>query len=345
MRTRSLAWSLFLLAAPSCMLGVEFHKVDEPSAFCGAVGTLAIPPSCEDLDGGCGPALDDDCCASPPVPCGEFKRDFDGVYFGDESFPATISDHRLDRYEVTVARFRVFIEQGGGTQEHTPDQGDGAHRNNANSGWRVAWDEELLPSIDDLKAALACDQHATWTDDEDANESKPVNCVTWYEAFAFCAWDGGRLPTEAEWNYAAAGGDEQRVYPWSKPPNSEELDDIHAVFGCDSALAACPGLSAIAQVGFRTDQGSGRWGQVDLAGNVSEWLLDWKDWSKDTTGYIMPCDDCVEIGTEPDVRATRGGSFSSDPDTFDYLMVSQPDSTCVDCRASDVGFRCARSIL
>ena len=54
--------------------------------------------------------------------------------------------------------------------------------------------------------------YQTWTAN---NDNLPMNCITWFEAFAFCIWDGGRLPTELEWNYAAAGGSSQNVYPCS----------------------------------------------------------------------------------------------------------------------------------
>jgi hypothetical protein len=70
----------------------------------------------------------------------------------------------------------------------------------------------------------------TWTDTVGPNENLPMNCVPWYKAFAFCVWDGGRLPTEAEWNYAATGGNEQRKYPWG----STAPDDALAVFNCQA---------------------------------------------------------------------------------------------------------------
>ena len=71
---------------------------------------------------------------------------------------------------------------------------------------------------DDLQAhgGSYCDAtHATWTaSSTGGQENLPINCVNWYEAYAFCIWDGGFLPSEAEWEYAAAGGSEQRQYPW-----------------------------------------------------------------------------------------------------------------------------------
>jgi len=49
---------------------------------------------------------------------------------------------------------------------------------------------------------------STWREPETDTSQHPINYVSWYEAFAYCAWDGGRLPTEAQWEYAAVGGDE-----------------------------------------------------------------------------------------------------------------------------------------
>lgn len=288
-----------------------------------------VPRSCSGLPATCGPLDNENCCTSPLVPGGTFKRS------NDPGYVATLSDFRLDRFEVTVGRFRKFVEA---YPTSKPAAGVGAHPLIADSGWKSAWDANVAADQAGLKAKLKCNpMFATWTDMVGPNEHLPMNCVSWYHAFAFCAWDGGRLPTEAEWNYAAAGGSEQREYPWSNPPNSTTIDGTYAVWSClgDGSLPTACAFTDILKVGSRSPKGDGKWGQADLSGNMWEWNLDWR-----VVPYSNPCNDCANL-VPGSVRTVRGGGWSNN-DSFlhrsSYRSFGTPN-----LQGDHDGFRCART--
>ncbi len=338
---------------PSCSTGYRYSDVqvgDGVSGTCVAAGpdggvdgsTGQTATSCIALPSTCGSSQNGNCCESPLVSGGTYWRSYDVASDGeysDQVAPATLSDFRLDKYEVTVGRFRAFLAEGFGTQAKHPDTGKGGHRNVLGSGWEASWNANLAPDTATLTAALkstACSSYGanTWTDLPGRNENLPINCVTWYEAMAFCVWDGGYLPTEAEWNYAAAGGSEQRAYPWSTPPGDTTLDSSHASYDCNADGKTSCSLADIKPVGS-TPAGDGRWGQSDLAGNVYELLLDYI-----VPVYINPCTDCANLqisASQGEARIMRGGSYSTDNLRTGYRLGFPPLQ-----RDANIGFRCAR---
>jgi len=160
----------------------------------------------------------------------------------------------------------------------------------------------------------------------------PITCVNWYEAYAFCIWDGGFLPSEAEWEYAAAGGGQQREYPWgtTDPGTSSE----YAIYYCyyPSGSMDCTGVANIAPVGS-APAGAGMWGQLDLAGDVEKWNLD------NYAAYGDPCIDCAYLALGTTDRVNRGGGYL-------YTLALQLPAFRAHAKPSyrgSAGFQCARS--
>jgi formylglycine-generating enzyme required for sulfatase activity len=228
--------------------------------------------------------------------------------------PATVSDFRLDTYEVTVGRFRAFVNAGKGTTATAPAANAGAHPKIVGSGWDTTWNSSLATNtaalVSDVIVCRDSGLHTYYGSPTIDTEVRPINCITWFEALAFCIWDGGFLPTEAEWNYAASGGEQQRAYPWSDPPGTLTLDSAHASYSPDNGTNCVgdgmPGCDVTDFVAVGTKPaGDGRWGQSDLAGNVIEWTL---DWFADT--YPLPCTDCANLVQPSQAsRVLRGGAF------------------------------------
>lgn len=326
-----------------CALAVETDGLDAgmegriiPNES-GSQTPRSTSPSCESLASTCG--ANDDCCNSPEVPGGFYYRSYDvsgDGSCGQMTSPATVSTFRLDKYAITVGRFRAFLAAGRGLRGSAPSQDDGAHPRLAHSGWDTAWNSKLLETRAQLSSALKCDSRfQTWTDVPAGHEDRPLTCLSWEEAMAFCIWDGGYLPTEAEWNYAAAGGDQQRAYPWSDPDHGSLVwDQTRASYRDDDDCMGDGQLGCAADdllpVGSRP-LGDGRWGQADLSGNVWEWMLDWD------ADYLTDCDDCA--GLAPAARRIqRGGSFINGQ----WSMRTGYRYSSPDPRSYNVGARCAR---
>ena len=304
--------------------------------------------SCDGASGAgislCGPDAGESCCDSPLVPGGTFRRSFDGTVNSDGLYPATVSGFRLDRFEVTVARFRRFVAASvagwkpagaSGKHAHVASQQGLVQAGSAlrEGGWDSAWTANLATTHAEWSTRLACNTKSTWTDQPGGSEALPINCVTWFDAYAFCIWDGGFLPSETEWNFAATGGDEQRLYPWSvSPGNDTTLDCTHANYGGDGGDGSAPCYGMPTRPGT-FPKGDGRWRHADLSGNVLEWTLD------GYAGYANPCLDCVNLLTSTKT-VLRGGTW--------YYVTIPPYSNSrfadpASLRADGFGLRCARA--
>jgi formylglycine-generating enzyme required for sulfatase activity len=209
-------------------------------------------------------------------------------------------------------------------------------------GWLASGNGWIAPTDANLGTYCFGGSIATWTASPGSNENLPINCVTWFEAYAFCIWDGGFLPTETEWEYAAAGGGDtngQREYPWgSTPPGSSNQ---YAIYDCHYGPSRCYEVANVAPVGTAS-LGAGRWGQLDLTGEMNEYNLDvWLG----TTGYPNPCADCARVTPPPsdDVlyRGTRGGAFGGPFSTPPVSWLRSEESPYD--RDYYQGFRCARA--
>ena len=191
----------------------------------------------------------------------------------------------MDRYEVTNARYAACVQAG----ECTP------------------------PALTSSFTRTAYFGAAAYAD-------YPVIHVSWGQAAAFCAWAGGRLPSEAEWERAARGTADARVYPWgdSRPD-------------CGKAnFAGC--LGDTDRVG-RRPAGQSPYGAFDMAGNVWEWTADWYE-----ADYYSRSPDRDPAGPDTGhLKVMRGGCWVSGVSS---LRTTCRKASLPDAWAPNVGFRC-----
>jgi formylglycine-generating enzyme required for sulfatase activity len=220
-----------------------------------------------------------------------------------------LDDFWLDRTEVTNAQFSAFLNDQGNQIE-------------AATTWLHVGDEDCLVEVSNGQF-----QPMSGYADHPAVE------VSWYGAKAYCEWAGARLPTEAEWEYAARGP-ERRIFPWGDEFDGTRLNYCDASCDLDWADGSVEeGYARTSPVGsfFPGESWCGAW---DLAGNLWEWVVDWYEPYR-AERQVNP------IGPETGYfRVMRGGSWSNGAD---YARCAFRDGGTPFRTYYNVGFRCARS--
>jgi formylglycine-generating enzyme required for sulfatase activity/tRNA A-37 threonylcarbamoyl transferase component Bud32 len=285
-----------------------------------AAGASAAPPYAP-------PAAPDD----PRCPKGTIYHAAGSTVMGAKDMPehtaaratheVALSAFCLDQIEVTVRAYEQCVQAG--ACERTPDDVD------------FLVDGE--PISDALRAALRPLCNARKPDRLD----HPINCADWKMAQRYCAWRSARLPTEAEWEYAARGA-EQRDYPWgSDPPDARRLNVAGVEFATwakekqidgGAMHGETDGFAGTAPVGS-FPAGATPNGVHDLAGNVFEWTSDWF-----SPYAAAPAADPTGPPSGQ-TRVARGGAFnSSDPL---WVRGAYRWGAAPNAYNHGIGFRCA----
>ena len=256
------------------------------------------------------------------IPGGKF---FMGSDTGeDNEKPAhnvTLSPYCMDLTEVPVADYKACSDKG-----------------ECKRAWAVVDWPEITPRDKKLFTPL-CN-----INDPDGKAKHPVNCVDWQMAVSFCEAQKKRLPTSAEWEFAARSPD-GRVYPWGdEAPDETRLNACGAeclAWGkkvSEPLKAMYPGDDKYAQTApvGSFPKGASRYGLLDVVGNVWEWTYDWDG------NYAAAAESDPKGPPKGDERVVRGGAWNGAFPTWvrPSFRYSFPPET----KSHAVGFRCAKDL-
>ncbi|MGN6543194.1 MAG: formylglycine-generating enzyme family protein [Ginsengibacter sp.] len=247
----------------------------------------------------------------------------------------TVDSFFIDATTVTNQQFAEFISATGYTTD--------AER----FGWSFVFYALLSEKMKDTHPQVSAQtpwwcaiRGAKWNrpegfdSDIQSRMDHPVVHVSWNDAQAYCKWSGKRLPTEAEWEYAARGGLIQNKFPWG---NELTPDGEHR---CNIWQGKFPGYNSLEDGYLGTAPAKSfkpnGFGLYNMAGNVWEWCSDWfsPDFHK-TASVINP-----KGPLNGTAKVIRGGSFLCHESYCNRYRVAARTSNTIDSSTSNMGFRC-----
>jgi formylglycine-generating enzyme len=315
--------------------------------------------------------------SAPPgmvwVPGGEFSMGCDLASEGMCSLPGLTGDalpvHRvqvdgfwMDATEVTNREFAAFVAATGyvTVAEHKPTAAEfpDAPPENLVAGSTVFTPTDGAVPLDNYLRWWSYVAGANWRHPEgpessiDGRGDYPVVHVAWEDAVAYANWAGKRLPTEAEWEFAARGGEAGWLYPWGNDlrPGGRFQTNIHQgefpIVGGDSGEDGFRGLAPVRQYP------ANGYGLHDVSGNVWEWCHDWyrhdyyrllalegQTVSRNPQGPDVPFDPAEPSEKK---RVHRGGSFLCTDQYCTRYMVGTRGKGEIRTGSNHLGFRCVK---